>query len=124
MLFGCITLCGVALADPTGGMGMPLGGMMESGKDMRGEMMGSGMGHGMMMSRGMGHGMMMGGCGGDEAHYARMPSLHMLGALGLKDDPRKKVMDLRRVLRFFSWVLLCLVFVLRVLLGLFFFLFC
>lgn len=93
MLFGFITLSGAALADPTGGMGMPHGGMMESGKDMRGEMMGSGMGHGMMM----------GGSGGDEDHYARMTSMHMLGALGLKDDQRKKVMDLRRELRNNTW---------------------
>lgn len=103
MLFGLITLSGAALADPMGGMSMPQGGMMESGKGMRGEMMGSGMGHGMMMSRGMGHGMMMGGCGGDEDHYARMTSMHMLGALGLKDDQRKKVMDLRRELRNNTW---------------------
>src|SRR3569832_1115455 len=89
MLFGFITLSGAALADPTGGMGMPHGGMMETGKDMRGE----------KMCSGKGHGMMMGGSGGDEDHYAHITSMHILGALGLKDDQRKKVMDLRRELR-------------------------
>lgn len=94
--YGCALLFGLALssavlADPMGGMGM------------RGEMMESGMGHGMMMSHGMGHGMMMGGCDGDEDHYARITSMHMLSALGLSNDQRKKVMDLRRELRNNTW---------------------
>src|SRR3569832_1092798 len=108
MLFGIITLSGAALADPTGGMGMPHGGMMESGKDMRGEMMGSGMGHGMMM----------GGSGGDDDHNARMTSMQMLGALGLKDEQRKKVMDLRREQRINTRVLQRLVLDQREQLGL------
>src|SRR3569832_156852 len=93
MLFGFITLSGAALADPTGGMGMPHGGMMESGKDMRGE----------MMCSGKGHGMMMGGSCGDEVHYARKTSILILCSLGLKDDQRNKVIDLRRELRNNTW---------------------
>lgn len=105
-IYGCalllgVTLSGAALAEPMGGKGSMHDGM-DAGMGMHGGKMGPGMGHGMMPPHGMGHGM-MGGYGGDQDHYARMTNMHMLNALGLNSDQRKKVMELRRELRNNTW---------------------
>lgn len=102
-IYGCalllgVALSGTALAEPMGGMGSMHDGM-DAGMGMHGGKMGSGMGHGMMPPHGRGHGMM----DSHEDHYARMTNLHMLNALGLNSEQRKKVMDLRRDLRNNIW---------------------